>query len=159
MIFENMAELCVQGENIERFLNMCSHHNICIFDVKRTESECYMKIYATDFFLLKSIVRKSGVKIRIVQKKGIYFYLKKQAKKKVFIIASCLCLFLLWLSSHFLWGIKMEGTYSVTEDLITDSLRQNGIYYGMPLSKIPIDELKTNLRNTYDEITWISIYL
>ena len=29
----------------------------------------------------------------------------------------------------------------------------------MPLSQIPINELKTDLRNTYDEITWISIYL
>lgn len=159
LAFESMLQLCVQGESIERFLNMCSYHNIRIFDIKRTESECYMKIYAVDFFLLKDIVKKSGVKVRVVRKKGVYFYLKKQAKKKVFIIASCLCLFLLWVSSRCLWGIKIEGNYSVTEDLITDFLRQNGIYYGMPLSEIPIYELKTNLRNTYDEITWISIYL
>ena len=159
MIFKNIVELCVRGENVERFLNMCSYHKVKVFNIRKTDSECYMKIYAADFFAIKNIVRKSQVTIKIIKKEGIYFHLKKQAKRKVFIIASFFCLFLLWIGSHFLWGIKIEGNYSVTDDLITDYLHENGIYYGMPLSKIPIYELKTNLRNTYDEITWISIYL
>ena len=159
MVFKNIVELCVRGENTERFLNMCSYHKIKIFDIRKTNIECYLKICATDFFAIKDIVRKSGVNVKILQKKGIYFYIKKQAKRTVFAITSCLCLFLLWISSHFLWGIKIEGNYSVTDDLITDYLQQSGIYYGMPLSEIPIEELKTNLRNAYDEITWISIYL
>ena len=159
MTFENIVELCVRGENIERFLNMCSYHKIKIFNIRKTDSECYVKIYAKDFFLIKDIVKKSGVNIRIKQKEGIYFRFRKQAKRKVFIIASLFCLLLLWIGSHFLWGIEIEGNYSVTDDLITDYLQENGIYYGMPLSKIPIFELKTNLRNAYDEITWISIYL
>ena len=86
MLFENIVELNVRGENMERFLNMCSYHKIKIFNIRKTDSECYMEIYATDFFLIKDMVRKSGVHLKIIRKEGFYFYFKKQAKRKVFII-------------------------------------------------------------------------
>ena len=154
-----MLELCVHGENIERFLNMCSHHNIKIYNIRKTEDKCYLNIYAIDFFLIKSIVRKSNVKIKITKKCGIFFVFKKNCKRKFFFISSFLCLLLLWIASHFLWGIRIEGNNTITSDLITEFLQNQGIYYGMPLSKIPIYDLKTNLRNSYDEITWVSVYL
>ena len=118
-----------------------------------------MNLSPLDFFQLKKIVRKSNVKVKIIRKKGILFRIKKQAKRKLFFITPFLCLFLLWINSHLLWGVRVDGNSSVTNDLIADFLQEQGIYYGMPLSKIPIYELKTNLRNKYDEITWVSIYL
>lgn len=159
MLIKNIVELCVHGENIERFLNMCSHHNIPIYNIRKTEEECYLIISAANFFLIKNIVRKSNIKIKIVKKQGIFFRIKKHTKRKLFFIASFLCLLLLWIGSHFLWGIRIEGNHSITNDLITEFLQTQGIYYGMPLSKIPINELKTNLRNSYEEITWVSLYL
>ena len=159
MFFKNVIEICVCGDNTERFLNMCSFHDIRLFNVRITEEGCYMNIPADDFFSIKNIVKKSGVKVKIVRKEGILFRIKKQAKRKIFFIASFLCLLLLWIGSHFLWGIRITGNYAITDDLIQEFLQTQGIYYGMPLSKIPIFELKTNLRNTYDEITWVSIYL
>ena len=154
-----MVELSVRGENIERFLNMCSFHDIKLFNIRIIEDKCYATIHAKDFFLLKEIVKKSNVKIKINKKEGLFFRIKKQAKRKMFFIASCLCLLILWIGSHFLWGIRITGNYSITDDMIQEFLQTQGIYYGIPLSKIPIFELRTNLRNTYDEITWVSVYL
>ena len=159
MLFKTIVELCIQGENIERFLNMCSHHNIKLYQITKVEDRCYLKMHATDFFLIKDMVKKSEVNVKISQKRGLYFRLGKHLKRKMFILASCLCLLLLWIGSHFLWGIRIEGNHSITNDLITNFLQDQGIHYGMPLSKIPIYELKTNLRNSYEEITWVSLYL
>ena len=118
-----------------------------------------MNLSSEDFFKLKSIINKSNVKVKITKKKGFLFQIKKQAKRKLFFITPFLCLLLLWISSHLLWGIRIEGNSAVTDDLIEEFLKEQGIYYGMPLSQIPIYELKTNLRTKYDEITWVSIYL
>jgi len=159
LLFKSIVELCVYGENIERFLNICAHHNINIYDVTKTEDKCYLKILASDFFHLKGIVKKSNIKLKIHQKQGLFFHLKRQSKRKTFVISSCICLLLLWIASHFLWNIQITGNHTISNDMLTDYLRENGIYYGMPLSQIPIYELKTNLRNTYDEVTWVSIYL
>ena len=160
MFFRNLIKICITGENTERFLNMCSFHNIQLFDIQMTENNmCYANIYAQDFFQLKSIIKKSNVKVKIYQKKGISFWFQKQTKRKLFLATPFLCLLLLWASSHLLWGVRIEGNSAITNNLIEEFLQEQGIHYGMPLSKIPIYELKTNLRNKYDEITWVSIYL
>lgn len=159
MLFNSIVQLKISGEQIERFLNMCSHHKIKLFDIQRKEQNCFIKIYADDFFRLKDICKKTHVKIKIIHKSGLYFLILKYTKKQIFFITAFLSLLILCISSRFLWGIKIEGNQTITDDLITDYLQENGIHYGMSLSKIPIYELKTNIRNTYDEIKWVSIYL
>ena len=159
MLLNNIIEFKVSGEDIERFLNMCSFHGIQLFDIQRKEKSCLIKIYAEDFFRLKDICKKTEVKIRITHKEGLYFIILKHAKRKLFFITAFLCLGLLWLTSRFLWGVRIEGNLTITNDLITRYLQEQGIHYGMPLSEIPIDELKTNLREVYGEIKWVSIYL
>lgn len=159
MNFNNILEICVSGENVERFLNLCSFHNIKLSNITNTDNKYYMNLSPEDFFRLKAIVKKSNVNIKITKKKGIMFQIKKQAKRKLFFITPFLCLLLLWMNSHLLWGVRIEGNIAVTNDLIEDFLQEQGIYYGMPLSKIPIYDLKTNLRTKYNEITWVSIYL
>ena len=159
MLLNNIVELEISGEQIERFLNMCSYHKIKLFDIHGKEQSCFVKIYADDFFCLKDICRKTHVKIKIIHKKGLYFSILKYTKKQVFFITAFLSLLVLCIASRFLWGIKIEGNQTITNDLITDYLQEHGIHYGMPLSQIPINELKTNIRETYNEIKWVSIYL
>ena len=159
MLLCNIVEVKISGEQIERFLNMCSFHKIKLFNIQREGQNCFIKIYADDFFRLKDICKKTEIKIKILQKKGLYFILLKYANRKLFFITAFLCLIVLCISSQFLWGIKIEGNQTITNDLITDYLHENGIYYGMPLSQIPIYELKTNIRETYDDIKWVSVYL
>ena len=159
MNLNNIIEICVSGENVERFLNLCSFHDIKLSNITNIDNKYYMNLSSEDFFKLKSIIKKSNVKVKITKKKGFLFQIKKQAKRKLFFITPFLCLLLLWISSHLLWGIRIEGNSAVTDDLIEEFLKEQGIYYGMPLSQIPIYELKTNLRTKYDEITWVSIYL
>ena len=159
MLLNSIVELKISGDQTERFLNMCSYHKIRLFDIQRKEQNCFIKIYADDFFNLKDICRKTHVKIKITHKKGLYFLILKYTKKQIFFITAFLSFLVFCIASRFLWGIKIEGNQTITNDLITDYLQENGIHYGMPLSQIPIYELKTNIRNTYDEIKWVSIYL
>lgn len=160
MNLNNLLEICIYGDNIERFLNLCIFHNIKLYNIRIAEEcKCFVDIDVKDFFSLKKIKKKSKVKIKINHKKGLIFGLKKHTNRKIALIMPFLCLFLLWGSSQLLWGVRMEGNLAITDDLLEEFLKEQGIYYGMPLKKIPIGELKTNLRAKYDEITWVSIYL
>ena len=159
LYLKNTIEICVFGEQVERFLNICSFHHIKIQNIREKEDGYYMDISSEDFIALKEIKKKLNIKIKVKHKKGIYFWYKKQAKRKIFVITPFLCLLLLWMSSHFLWGIRIDGNLFITHDLMEEFLQEQGIYYGMPLSNISINELKSNMRKKYAEITWVSIYL
>ena len=128
MNLNNIIEICVSGENVERFLNLCSFHDIKLSNITNIDNKYYMNLSSEDFFKLKSIIKKSNVKVKITKKKGFLFQIKKQAKRKLFFITPFLCLLLLWISSHLLWGIRIEGNSAVTDDLIEEFLKEQGIF-------------------------------
>ena len=84
MLLNSIVEIQIQGEQTERFLNMCIHHNIKVFDLRKTSQECCLHIYATDFFLIKDMVKKSGMRVKILQyfiNNADYLYGVKEKKE------------------------------------------------------------------------------
>ena len=160
MKLKTSIQIAITGEQIERFLNMCIHHSITLHNIKKFDNNCYYaSMNPACFFSLKSIAKKSDVKIKIVSKDGPFFLLQAIKKEIVFILFPLLCIFIIWMSSHYLWNVQLTGNISLTGDIIRDYLYSNGIYYGMPLKNIPINELKFDIRNEYPQINWVSIYL
>ena len=159
MKLKTSIQISITGEQKERFLNMCAHHSIHLYNIKKYDNYYCASIHPACFFSLKSIIKKSDVKIKIMSKNGPYFLFQSIKKESIFILFPILCVFIIWMSSHYLWNIQLTGNISLTGDIIRDYLYDNGIYYGMPLKEIPINELKFNIRNEYPQINWVSIYL
>ena len=74
----------IQGENKERFVNLCRSSEIYIWDIRdaRDYSLC---ISAEDFLKLKPIIRKTCVKTKIQEKYGIPFLGHRYRKRKMFL--------------------------------------------------------------------------
>lgn len=147
----------VTGPQVSRFMNLCVYKDILLWDINATKQGYEMKIYGKDFFLIKGIVRKTGSKIKILERYGFHFWIKQQAKRKIFMTGPFFCLFLLWFLSRFLWSVEVTGNQQLTEDMIQDFLQKQGVHYGMFLSEIPTKDIKANLRQEYDNINWVSV--
>lgn len=149
--------ILVSGSQVNRFMNLCANHHIRLWDISIEETGFSMKIEVGDFFLIKDMLKKTGSSLKIRQKRGFAFWLKKQAKRKLFLAGPFLCLFLLWFFSHFLWSVDVLGNRQITKDMLMDFLTEQGVYYGMPLSQIPLTEIKLKLREAYEEVNWVSV--
>ncbi len=159
MKLKTSIQISITGEQTERFLNMCAHHSIHLYNIKKHDNYYCASMNPACFFSLKSIAKKSNVKIKIIAKDGPFFYFQTIKKESIFLLFPLLCILVIWMSSHYLWNIQLTGNISLTQDIIRDYLHGNGIHYGMPLKDIPINELKFNIRNEYPQINWVSIYL
>lgn len=155
--FKSYVCIIIWGPQVSRFLNLCAFHHIRLWDINVEESGYSMKIGVRDFFRIKDILKKTESKCKLVRKQGPGFWLKKQAKRKLFLVGPFLCLFLLWFLSGFLWSIDIVGNHGLTDDILGDFLKKQGVYYGMPLNKIPLVEIKTNLRAEFEQINWVSV--
>ena len=149
--------ITVSGSQVNRFINLCANRQIELRDICESNGSYSMKLWVKDFFRIKDILKKTGSRIRITQKQGFHFWLKKQAKRKIFFAGPFLCLFLLWFLSRFLWSVEVVGNRQLTEDMLDDFLKEQGVYYGMPLDEIPLQEIKLKLREEYEEINWVSV--
>lgn len=150
----------IQGEQTDRFLNLCRARDIRIWDLKR-EAELSLTgcLEIRDFFKLSPIHRKTGVKIHILEKHGLPFFFYRSKKRKAFFLGVFVCVWLLLFLSGRLWEIQVKGNVRNSTAEILEFLEQQGIEHGMAKGKISCSEIVAKIREKYPDITWVSARL
>ena len=149
----------VWGYSTERLMNLCGNHDILVWNVENHGDYDIMNISIKGFFALKPLLKKTGTRASILRKCGLPFFMSKVQKRKIF-VAGILCCMLFWiLTSGYIWNIKIEGNYTLTEDVLMDYLQEQGVHPAMKQKDLQIEELEKSLREDYDIITWTSVQM
>ncbi|MDE6737886.1 MAG: sporulation protein YqfD [Lachnospiraceae bacterium] len=147
----------VWGYSTERLLNLCGNHNILVWDIEDHGDYDTMNISVQGFFALKPLLKKTGTKASVLKRYGLPFFMSKMGRRKIF-VAGFLCCMLFWmLTSGYIWNIRFEGNYVLTEDVLLDYLEEKDVRVAMKKSRLRIEELEKSLREDYDVITWTSV--
>ncbi len=149
----------VWGYSPERFMNLCSNHNILIWDVKHYKDYYVMNISLRGFMGLRPIVRKTRTRVAILQRYGLPFFVPKIRKRSVFALGILGCILFLMLMTTYIWSIEIVGNTSITDEEFMDYLTANGVIYGMKKKDVPIEELEKDIRLQFDIVTWDSVKL
>ncbi len=146
----------VSGFSPERFMNLCSNHDIFLWDIENHGGYYTMKISLKGFYQLKGIVRKTGTRVAITGRYGLPFLSVRMWRRRIF-LAGLLGSLLFWLvMSRFIWAVEVEGNYYVTTDVFQDFLEESGFRVGMKKKDVEIASLEKAIRNQFDIITWTS---
>lgn len=146
----------VFGFSPERFMNLCSHHGIFLWDVENHGDFYTMKISLSGFYRLKGITRKTGTRVVITRRYGLPFLSTRMWKRRIFMLGLLGSLiFWIWMS-RFIWAVEVEGNYFVTTDVFQDFLERDGIRPGMKKKDVEIEALEKAIRSEFDIVTWTS---
>ncbi len=154
--FSGYLRIIIKGYSPERFINLCSNHNILLWNIRKTEKGYEFNVSIKGFYKLRPIVRKTKTKLVIVEKIGLPFFLHKYRKRKIFFGGIIVFSVLIYTMSLFIWDISIEGEYTYTDDLILKFLKQNNIYTGIQKSKISCSDIEFKIRDKYKDIGWVS---
>lgn len=146
----------ITGYSPERFFNMCSHHNIDLWNLTSHGTTYEMNISVHDFRKLKPIIRKTKTKVKVTERSGFPFFLQEYKKRQIFVIGLVLCAIFLFFMTTFIWNIQINGNYKYSEEEIEKDLRNQHIYIGQMKKKIHCDEISSYLRKKYSDIIWVS---
>ena len=94
----------LQSRGPERFLNMCAHHNIPIWDLQNRDGFYEMNVSVTGFYQMRSICRKTGSRVKIIKKYGLPFFFYRNKKRKAFFIGILAGFCLLMVLSQHIWN-------------------------------------------------------
>lgn len=146
----------VSGFSPERFMNLCSHHNIFLWDIENHGDYYTMKISLKGFYHLKGITRKTGTRVVVTKRYGLPFLSVHMWKRRIFLLGLCGSLFFwIWMSG-FIWAIEVEGNYYVTTDVFYDFFMENGFEVGMKKKDVNIERLEKAIRTKFEIVTWTS---
>lgn len=155
-VMSNHVQCLVKGEQTLRFVNLCRNNGIELRHLIRKENAIQMEIDAKNFKKLRPLVRKTHVKIHILNRQGPAFFFYRHKKRWWFLIGAAACAGIIYVLSLFIWQIDIDGNSKYTEDLILQALAQMNVKTGCRKSEIDLPKIEEELRIMYNEITWVS---
>lgn len=142
----------------ERFINLCAAENIHLWSLKpgiKTLEGC---VKAGDFFKLRIIARKSGVRLSAGRRSGLSFFMKKHKNRAVLIAGIFFFAISVIVMNQYIWFIDVEGTSSVSHALIKKSLEDYGLKKGVYSKSIDTELINREGVNRFDgRLMWMSV--
>ena len=155
-VISNRVQCLVTGEQTLRFVNLCRNNGIELRHLIRKENAIQMEIDAKNFKKLRPLVRKTHVKIHILDRQGPAFFFYRHRRRWWFLIGAAVCTGIIYVMSLFIWQIDIDGNSKYTAELILQALAQMNVKTGCQKSEIDLPEIEEELRIMYNEITWVS---
>lgn len=146
----------ISGYSTERFLNLCSANEMDIWELSPEQDAVVCSMTVPVFRRLKPLVRKSGVKVRILGRYGVPFFIAGNRKRQGLFAGGAAFFLILYILSLFVWNITFEGNSRYSRDTLLDYLDTLGVRYGMRKSGISCEDLEESIRSAFPEITWVS---
>lgn len=149
----------VWGFSPERFINLCGNREILLWNIRKEGDVYYMYISLRNFYKLRTIVKKTGTRVAILQRYGLPFLIPVIWKRKIFVLCLILTVIFWMGSSMFIWDIDISGNYQITDDSFNTFLEGYQVKIGMRRDKLDIEAMEKEIRRTFPQITWTSARL
>lgn len=150
--------LCIRigGTAPERFINLCCHRKLYIWNLTKNGDIYQFNISLKGFRSLKPIVRKTGLRPKIVKRYGLPFLLHRYRRRKGFFIGVLICIALVYIMSLFVWDISITGGRKYTPEALLKYLGDYGIRSGVMKKIVDCQEIEESIRLSYKDIGWVS---
>lgn len=147
-----------EGGFPERFINLCAARNVHLWslepDIKKLEG-C---VSAKGFFKLRSIARKSGVRLSVKSKSGLPFFMRKHKNRTILIAGIFIYILTVITMNQFVWFIDVEGTNTVSHTQIISTLEGYGLKRGVYSKNLDTDSLNREGVNRFGgRLMWMSV--
>ena len=114
-----------------------------------------MEIDAKSFKKLRPLVRKTHVKIHILDRHEAFFFYRHK-RRWWFLLGMMVFAGMIYILSLFVWQIDIDGNRKYTDALILQALAKMDVKTGCRKSEIDLPKIEEELRIMYNEITWVS---
>lgn len=158
-LYFGWVRVCAEGGQLNRFLQILSYHNVILWNIRQCGQGVQMSMYANDFLRIREFVRKTGVKVRCLERHGLPFLFQKWRRHASVMAGIGLTLCLLAVLSRYVWGIEIDGNLTCSDDQIITYLEEEGIRTGILSSKLPdAESLELKIRTQFPEIIWVTTH-
>ncbi len=152
--------IIVNGYFLEKFINICIHRQIFLWDLKRrNKNEMTLKVSIKGFKVLRPIAKKTKCSVHLVGKRGLPFTLSRYKKRKTFLLGACIFIFLFYVLTSFIWSIEIIGNKNIKSEKIVEVLETYGVGTGKVKFNVNTDNIVNNLMLDIKELAWVGVVL
>lgn len=155
--FFDSSEILVEGFGPEEVLNLAGRSGIPVKDVRiADETSVSMIVRTADLQEFKEIL---GNKYRIkrIRSYGILPFCRKLLKRKGLLIGAVCFAAIVYAQQLFIAEMRIEGNTGISEEEISEVLKENGLFIGCRKSQVDEETIKNRLYASFSDITWVGV--
>ncbi|WP_207727113.1 sporulation protein YqfD [Anaerosolibacter carboniphilus] len=150
----------IEGLALEKFINYAIARGIYLWDIMRIDyTTLEAKVGLSGYKDLRHIVKRAGCKVKINTKIGYPFFMHKIRARKMLMFGSMIAIFMVMLTTSFVWDVEVVGTENIQKEEIVKKLNELGLSTGIFKYKLDLSEIETNMMIEMEELAWVGIEL
>lgn len=152
VVFEAKGGFC------ERFINLCAMRRIDIWDVSLSGDVIRARIGINKFKKLRSVARKTGVKISIRQRRGLPFYLKNHRDRVGLAVGAGIFIFFMTVMNSFVWCIQSADSEKFSREQVLQTAETAGLHYGIRVKNFDEEKAAREIYKAFEgELSWVKV--
>lgn len=141
----------------ERFLNICSQNGIELWGIKLKDAETVeASLLRGDYKKLKASL-PDGMELSQRGRIGVPFFLSKFRRRYVLLAAMAVSLCMMWVSTLFVWEIRISGCETVPEYKVRQCLYNQGIKVGVCWVGFSQEDITNRTLLELPELSYITV--
>ena len=154
--------LCVPADKGADLVNICAqagvvYHPLGTRRMENGEAELLIRVSPYASLRLRTLCRTARIDVKLVSRHGLGTLLCRILRRPGIVAGLCACILMTALGSRVIWDVRIEGNDTVSDEVITDLLRECGVGVGSDKTKIDVDAVKNRFLIKSDEISWITV--
>ncbi|MGY0372403.1 sporulation protein YqfD [Clostridium sp. JNZ J1-5] len=140
----------------EKFINLLWRNNVSIRNVTRKDITTFcFDTSLSDYSTIKDIAKRTDTKIKIVNRRGIAFFMIKNRKRQTLLGGIILFVGIIYYLSTFLWHINITTEKNITPYEVRSQLKTLGIKPGINKNKVDVYKLEEKIMSENADIMWV----
>lgn len=141
----------------ERFVNLCRLNGINLWELKSINSVIFACTDCIGYKKIRRVSKKSGMKVRIVKKSGLPFFLNRYSHRAGVPAGLVICIAVVCILSTRIWSVDVTGNVRVPSEQITGVFEQLGVRKGISENKVDISAVEIEALNQLKDLSWVNI--
>ena len=103
--------------------------------------------------------KKRGLSATVIKNSGLFFHVKRLCARRGLVLGGIIFVLLVYLSSLFVWDIRIVGNSNVSSDEIIKGLSEAGLRKGVMKSSIDVEDVRNRYIISDKRVSWMSVIL
>lgn len=153
------VRLEAEGGFPERLLNLAARGELLLWNTVRRGTVLSACCYARDYRRLRPLMRKTGMRMRIRERHGVPFFLRRYHARWGIAAGLALYFLLLQLLAGRIWVIRINGLETADRAAILSTMESAGVRIGGKRNALDLTAIQLQALRELEDVSWLAVNL
>ncbi len=147
------------GGFADRFINLCTKDEIPLWNIRNINGNITASTTIEGYLNIRSAARKSGMRIRVTEKKGLKFFLKRNKVRTGLFLGFAVSVVIVTVLSQFVWSVSLVGNVTLDDDYLLEAFEKYGVCVGSRISAVDTELATQSVMSEIQKLSWAAVNL